>query len=262
MSKNIIFITEQLFKDRTGASVQIDSKQLYPMIKVAQDMYIQPALGSTLYDRLQNGIDANNLNADETNLIDNYITDSLIWFTMSMLPMAMGYQLFSKGFLQKGSEESTAPSQKDLELIEQKYLSMAEFYKTRLIRYLQENYTLYYEYLNTTLAIDTIYPESKGYSCPIWLGQGYHQGPTYVNSSSGSQTPSYAYYNAVGNETTFVVNALIGRTTIMAARSGLVKLITSSPTADTQYIQINNGTITLPIGDVAFAGEVFTFIYR
>lgn len=262
MSKNIIFITEQLFKERTGASNQIDAKQLFPMIKVAQDMYIQPALGSTLYLRLQNGIDANNLNANETNLINNYITDSLIWYTMSMLPMTMGFQLFSKGFLQKTSEESQPPNRGDLELIEQKYLSMAEFYKTRMIRYLQENYNLFFEYLNTTIAIDTIYPENKGYTCPIWLGNGAHTGPTYVNSSSGNLQPLYVYYTAVGNEATFTVSTLVGRTTILAARSGLVKLITNQPTNDSQYLQIVNGVITLPIGDVAQAGEVFTFIYR
>jgi hypothetical protein len=143
MSKNILFITEQLFKERTGASNAIDGKQLKPMIKVAQDIYIQPTLGSTLYQRLQTGIDDNDLNLDEKTLIDNYVTDTLIWFTMSMLPMVMGYQLFSKGFLQKTAEESNAPSRADLELLESKYKSMAEFYNKRLIKYLQENYELY-----------------------------------------------------------------------------------------------------------------------
>ena len=135
MSKNILFLTEETFKSRTGASNNIDGKQLFPMIKVAADIHIQPALGSKLYQRLQDGIQANNLTANEEALIDNYITDALIWYTMSMLPMIMGFQLFSKGFLQKTSEESNAPSRSDLELIEAKYTSMAEFYKTRLIKY-------------------------------------------------------------------------------------------------------------------------------
>jgi len=65
MSKNILFITEQTFKDRTGASNNIDGKQLFPMIKVAGDIYIQPALGSALYKRLQSGVDANNLSINE-----------------------------------------------------------------------------------------------------------------------------------------------------------------------------------------------------
>ena len=90
MSKNILFLTEQTFKERTGASNAIDGKQLFPMIKVAGDMYIQPVLGSTLYKRLQEGVENDDLSVDEKALIDDYITDALIWFTMSMLPMSMG----------------------------------------------------------------------------------------------------------------------------------------------------------------------------
>lgn len=262
MSKNILFITENLFKERTGASNAIDGKQLRPMIKVAADIYIQPSLGSTLYNRLLAGIEADNLNNAEIGLIDNYITDTLVWYTMSMLPMVMGYQLFSKGFLQKTSEESNTPSRGDLELLEQKYKSMAEFYNTRMIRYLQENYTLFYEYLNHTLAVDTIFPITKSYTCPIYLGEGYQANPTYANSSSSVPDLVTVYYTAVGGETSFLVNDLVGRTTIIAARGGLTKKIVVNTTSDTQEIQILGGNVYLPTGDVAMAGELFTFLYK
>lgn len=263
MSKNILFITEQLFKERTGASNAIDGKQLFPMIKVVGDIYIQPALGSRLYKRLEDGIEADNLTANEKILLDDYITDVVIWYTMSMLPMTMGFQLFSKGFLQKTSEESVTPSRSDLELIEQKYKSMAEFYKTRLIKYLQQNYTLYYEYLNTGSGWDVIFPEDKAYECPIYLGTGYElANPRYVNSSSGYSSPLIVYYTAVGNEHTFNVVELAGRTVLVASRGGLAKGITTTATADTGYLQINGQVITLPTGDIAMAGELFTFLYR
>lgn len=263
MSKNILFITEDTFKSRTGASNNIDGKQIFPMIKVAGDMYIQPALGSKLYQRLQDGIDADNLTANEKVLIDYYITDCLVWFTMSLLPMTMGYQLFSKGFLQKQSEESQTPSRADLELIEQKYKSMAEFYKTRLIKYLQENYTLFYEYLNTGSGLDVIFPEEKAYTSPLYLGDDYYsRNPRYFNSTSGYISPSVVYYTAIGNETSFVVSELAGRTCVFCSRSGLSKVITQSPTNDTGYLQIVGGQITLPIGDLAYPNELFTFLYR
>jgi hypothetical protein len=261
MSKNILFITEQTFKERTGASNNIDGKQLFPMIKVAGDIYIQPALGSTLYTRLQNGVSANNLTINEKTLIDDYITDTLIWYTMSMLPMIMGFQLFSKGFLQKTSEESNTPSRGDMEMLEQKYLSMAEFYKTRLIGYLKENYNLFYEYINTGSAYDTIFPEEKAYTCPIYLGDNYGV-KQFVNSQSQSQAPLVATYVAVGNETTFNVNALYGRTCKLAFRSGLQKLIVTTTTSDTGSIQINSNVVRLPTGDIAMAGEIFTFLYN
>lgn len=262
MSKNILFITEQTFKERTGASNAIDGKQLFPMIKVAADIYIQPNLGSNLYNRLLAGIEYDNLSVNEKLLIDEYITDALVWYTMSMLPMVMGYQLFSKGFLQKTSEESNTPSRGDLELLEQKYKSMAEFYATRLIRYLQQNHTLYSEYLNATLQVDTIFPEVKTYSCPIYLGNSTKRIPTYVNSTSTTPDLTVVYYTATGGESQFSVNDIAGRTVIMAARGGLSKVITANATNDTQFIQINSNLVTLPTGDVAQAGELFTFLYR
>lgn len=260
MSKNILFITEQLFKERTGASNAIDGKQLRPMIKVAQDIYIQPTLGSTLYNRLQTGIDDNDLNNDEKALIDNYVTDTLIWFTMSMLPMVMGYQLFSKGFLQKTAEESSTPSRADLELIEGKYKSMAEFYNKRLIKYLQENYELYNEYLNPDSGVDVIFPTKQGYSCPIFIGD--YTDRKYGLSSASPKNIETAYYVATGGETSFGINAMAERTVLVAMRSGLGKMITSQPTNDMQSIQIVNGLVTLPTGDIASAGEVFSFVYR
>jgi len=260
MSKNILFITEQLFKERTGASNSIDGKQLFPMIKVAQDIYIQPTLGSTLYLRLQTGIDDNDLNNDEKTLLDNYVTDTLIWYTMSMLPMVMGYQLFSKGFLQKTSEESNTPSRADLELIESKYKSMAEFYNKRLIKYLQENYELYNEYLNPGSGVDVIFPTKQGYTSPIYLGS-YLDKRASINSANTYQIQT-TYYTAVGGETSFIVNAIDGKTVLVAMRSGLGKIVTTFATNDTQYLQIVNGTVTLPTGDIAGAGEVFSFVYR
>ena len=58
---NVIFINEQTFKDRTGVSKAIEGLQIRPMIKVAQDVFVMPALGSTLYARLQDGVENNDL---------------------------------------------------------------------------------------------------------------------------------------------------------------------------------------------------------
>lgn len=261
MSKNIIFITETLFKERTGASTAIDGKQIFPIIKVAQDIYIQGALGSTLYKRLQEGIENNDLTVLEKTLLDDYVTDALVWFTMSMLPMTMGYQLFSKGFLQKTAEESSTPSQSTYELLESRYKEMAEFYKTRLINYLQQNYAVYSEYLNNTSAIDVIFPETKAYTCPIYIGEGEKR-PMWVNSNSGTLTLNEVQYVATGGESTFNVAALANRQTLLVIRGGLGRAVTNAATADTMFMQVNSDVVHLPTGDVALPGELFVFLFK
>jgi hypothetical protein len=171
MSLNILFINETLIKSRTAISDAIDGKQIKPTIKLAQDKYILPALGSGLYNRLQAGIDANNLTANEKLLLDDYVTDALLWFTIGEMVIATSYQFFSKGVLQKSSEESNTPSKGQLELLERKYMSNGEFYKQRLIDYLRENSELYQQYLDYGSGFDAIAPQVQAYTSPIFLGK-------------------------------------------------------------------------------------------
>lgn len=265
MSANIIFINETTLKNRTGISDAIDGKQIKPQIKLAQDMYVQTALGSTLYLRLQAGVEADNLNASETILLNTYVTDCLVWYTMSLLPMALGYQFFAKGVLQKTSEESQTPSRGDLELIASSYKQTAEFYKQRMIDYLRENYTLYSEYFNTGSGYDTIFPELKAYTCPIWLGG---EKADYANRSfSGNNVVSSGtttlYITPGTGVTSFTITGLpSGPVILIATRSGMVKGITTIATANTMYLQINGSVCTLPTGDITGDGELFTFTYR
>lgn len=271
MSANVLFINETTLKSRTGISDAIDGKQLKPHIKLAQDMYVQTALGSTLYLRLQAGVEADNLTANETILLDKYVTDCLVWYTVSLLPMALGYQFFSKGVLQKTAEESNTPSRADLELIASQYKSTAEFYKQRMIDYLRENYTLYSEYFNTGAGYDVIFPELKAYTCPIYLGSNKS---SYANRSfSGNNRTGGSALTVSINPTpgvsSFTIPSMDSSAIILiAVRSGLVKGITNSPTSSTLYLQINGTTCTLPTGDVVGesdtpgVGELFSFTYR
>lgn len=171
MSLNVLFITETLVKSRTAISDAIDGKQILPLIKLAQDKYILPALGSGLYKRLQEGIDIGNLSQEEKNLLDNYITDTLLWFTIGEMVVSTSFQFFSKGVMQKGAEESNNPSKGQLELLERKYISNGEFYKQRLIDYLRENSTMFTEYLQYGAGFDAIAPQIQAYTSPIYLGR-------------------------------------------------------------------------------------------
>jgi len=263
MSANILFISENLIKSRTGISDAIDGKQLKPHIKVAQDLYLQPALGSTLYLRLQSGIEANNLSALEKSLLDNFITDCLVWYTMSLLPFGLGYQFFSKGILQKTSEESNAPSRADLELIGNEYKKTAEFYKQRLINYLRQNFQLYSEYFNIGSGLDIIFPELKAYTSPIYLGTPNINDSirSYSNNNNLSNSTTI-YYTPAAGLNSFSLAELSNKVVLIATRSGLVKGITSLPTTNAMYLQINNYVVTLPIGDITQSGEIFSFTIR
>ncbi len=52
-------------------------------IKTVQEMQLLPVLGTALYERLQDGIDNDDLTADEETLLKDYIRDAMIHFTIS-----------------------------------------------------------------------------------------------------------------------------------------------------------------------------------
>jgi hypothetical protein len=264
MSANILLITPATIKDRTSISKNISDNQITPLIKVAQDIFIQPATGSGLFLRLQEGVAQNNLNTYEQDLIDRFITDALVWYTVSLMVPVLSFQLFSKGTLQPTSDGAQTVSRADLELVENKYKAMAEFYNTRLIKHLKENYVNFYQYLNPGSGVDVIFPQNKAYTCPIYIGgaDSTISRDRALNGNVGTPQPYTVEFTPAAGLASFVVGALAGKVLLTASRSGLLKGITQSPTTDTAYLQINGSTVTLPTGDVTMENELFTFLVR
>jgi hypothetical protein len=170
--KNTLFISVNTIKERTGLHSNVDDKLILPEIQTAQDMYILPLLGSNLYERLQNGIVANNLNADETTLLDDFVTSTLMYFVLSELPVGLSYQMFNKGIMRKTSDHGLNPDMQELIDVANRYRSRAEFYKQRTIKFLRQNAASgkYPEYVNFGVGIDKIRPERDAYQASMWLG--------------------------------------------------------------------------------------------
>ncbi len=173
MSLNILFISSDTIKERSGLHYNVDEKLIKPEIKTSQDMYILPALGSALYNRIQDGISCNNLTCDEKTLLDDYVADTLVNYVLSELPQGLSFQFYNKGLVRKSSDNTDMPSMQDLIDIANRYRARAEFYKQRLIKYLKQNQTLYPLYLNFGAGIDAIQPDNDAYRASIWLGDDY-----------------------------------------------------------------------------------------
>jgi len=59
MANNAFFISETYLKDNSPLSRNIDMVELYPFAKTAEEIYIQEAIGTALYDDLIAKIIAN-----------------------------------------------------------------------------------------------------------------------------------------------------------------------------------------------------------
>lgn len=188
MSRNILFISVETIKERTGVHNNLDEKLINPEIMTAQDMYLLPCLGTGLYERLQDGIENNDLTVSETTLLDTYITPCLVHFVLSELPMGISFQFYNKGLVRKTDAGISEPSAQDLIDVANRYRTRAEFYKQRLIKYLKQqsatnnNFPLY---LNPGNGIDTILPDNEGYSASIWLGDDCNCGGSFEDKYQG-----------------------------------------------------------------------------
>lgn len=171
MSLNILLIGDEIIKSRTSIHGNIDPKLIYPNIKIAQDMYILPLIGTALYNKLQTDINNNALTGDYQTLVNSFIIDALIYYTLSELPVNISYQFWNKGIVRKQGEDTELPSMEELVNVGLQFRKYAEFYANRLRLYLKQNAsTKFPEYINYGSGIDDIKPEHKAYTMPLWLG--------------------------------------------------------------------------------------------
>lgn len=184
MSVNVLLISDTIIKERTAIHGNIDPQLIYPEIKFAQDSKILPILGSALYNKLQTLITSGNIsqgaNSNYKGLLDNYLADALIYYTLSELPLNLSYQLWNKGVVRKQGENTDLPSMSEIVSLGQNYLKRAEYYGNRMKLYIIQNASnMFPEYLNPGSTIDTVTPELRTFTMPMWLGVDDETGKDY-----------------------------------------------------------------------------------
>lgn len=170
MSANILFISETTLKDRSLLQDNVDPKLIRPTIKQTQDMFIEPILGTGLYQELQNQIEDNALTGLNKKLLDLYITDCICWYVASEMVMSLGFKMTNKNVLRKNSENSNDASLSELFDLMEYYKNKAQWYAQRVTNYLCENIVDYPLYNNPGSGSDVIQPNGTSYSTGMYLG--------------------------------------------------------------------------------------------
>lgn len=140
---------------------------------MCQDIYVQPKLGTTLFDELKAQIIANTLTTANQTLLDDYIQPCLRYWIESEAPTAISYKFLNKGLMQQSSENASTSSLDEINFISQKYRDKAEWYTERMIRFLCENSSDYVAYASPGSGLDVMQPETEVYSTGIFLGNRY-----------------------------------------------------------------------------------------
>ncbi len=168
MSRNILMCSRNDIVKRTPLGGNIDPEKIIPFVKTAQDKYILLALGTVLYDKIQDDIEAGTLSGIYQTLVNEYIIDTLVHYAMVEALPFLAYTIANGGIVKNiSSEQATSPTKNDIDFLLQKELATAQYYGERLVTYLIAFSSSYPEYLATTGFSNNVYPDK---------GQQYRNG--------------------------------------------------------------------------------------
>lgn len=136
--EEVLLISEERLKSYSAMDENVRVETITPFILQAQDLYIQPVLGTRLYERLKDGVRLDNLNPLEDELLQEYIAKPLLHYSLYLMLPFIKYKLVAKGLLSGTSEETTPTDLNELKYLRQATLDTAEFYTKRLIVQLKD----------------------------------------------------------------------------------------------------------------------------
>jgi hypothetical protein len=170
----VLFISEDKLKRSTTINGNVDVELLRPYMKVAQDLHIWTKLGSKLYEKLQKEIKDDTLADPYLKLVNDYIQDALVHWTLYEAIPFLGYKIMNKDIVRQTSETSQTAPLDELNFLRNTVMNTAEWYTERLIDYLCENNTLFPEYNQNTGA--DVRPSRQNFNNGMNLGRVDYQG--------------------------------------------------------------------------------------
>lgn len=129
----------------------VEVSAIRPVLIRSQDMYIEPILGSALYNRLLDGVEADDLTADELTLIYDYISIILAISCEIRLGNSITNEIRNIGLGIATDPNFQAATKDGIEREKDISYKDLTFYKNRLKRYLCENEDKYPLYNNSNL---------------------------------------------------------------------------------------------------------------
>jgi hypothetical protein len=148
--ETVLLVSEQRMKQWTSLDSNIRIDVLTPSIIQGQDIYIQDTLGTSFYRRLKAGVIANDLNANESAFLKDFVGPCLIQYSLYLLLPNLKYKMVEKGILNGASEETGATTLDEMKYLRDQAMDMAQFYNNRMLEYLQDNPGMFPLYQNPT----------------------------------------------------------------------------------------------------------------
>lgn len=154
-----LLISADTLKRNTTISQSVDEDLIHPVILLAQDRYILPVLGTDLFEKLKTEIGGTPSGVYLT-LLKDYVQKCLCQFTLATLYPVLRLRAVNHSVVSMNNEQGTSASYDEIQPLIDSATDMAEFYRQRMIDYLQDNTDSFPEYTSNT---DGMSPTTNNY---------------------------------------------------------------------------------------------------
>jgi hypothetical protein len=176
----ILFINDAYIKKYTQVNGAVDSNLLYPSVYLAQDKYLQPYLGTNLFEKLKDDVANNTLSGNYSILVNDYVQRVVLWWTMVEVMPFLTYKLDNGTLVQRTSEDAQPVSDRVFKDMLERAANNANYYTGLMYDFLCANSSLFPEYNNN------VFPQRA----PLMLRKGSN---AFI-FSQGNTTTSRTYY--------------------------------------------------------------------
>ena len=138
MSK-VLYINMEYLRQRSTVEGNVDYDKIKPFIIKVQDLYLQQRLGSDFYNKLNDKIIFGTLNADEEELINDYIKPMVAEYSYYESLPFLNFKLTNKAISKQNSDNSQSSGMDEIKYLRSILKNNAEFYDNRLFKHLDLN---------------------------------------------------------------------------------------------------------------------------
>jgi hypothetical protein len=174
----VLLISEQKLKDSTAINLNVDVNILLPYVLQAQTLYIEPKLGTQLYEHIKGLIQAGTIgdagNVAYKTLLDDYISFVLVNYSFYHAIPYLRFKVENGNIYSKTSETGTALSTEESQSLREEISNTAQYYTERLIEYIRNNIGDFPEY-STNSGAD-VNPDKNAYYNSMNLERPNQQG--------------------------------------------------------------------------------------
>jgi hypothetical protein len=164
-----LFVSTSKLKRDTALGGSVDDNIIRPYIKVAQDKFILPILGTELYQKL--ATDVQNATPLTGRYLDvmNLIQPALTFHAFAEVAYVMRLRFANNSVTQVQDDTGSSASTQDIKLVVDNARNIAEFYTKRLSDYLCAFGTEIPEYLSNQWP--DVYPNHRPYFSGLNIGR-------------------------------------------------------------------------------------------